>query len=98
MNAIAERSLTVVLIWTEEGVEAYGPEARVDLGERRKVRICRKPFAALWSYAGGERELEACRAYATKQGGDARAFYIPTGAVDWKAQAERAALDGCGCH
>ena len=93
--AEGETRLTIVLTWTEEGVEPYGPEPRTDLGERRKVRIVRKPFAALWSYSGGERELAACRAYATKQGGDARAFYIPTGAEDWKAQALASALVQC---
>jgi len=92
---------TIVLAWTEEGTEAYGPEARVDLGQRRASRPVKVAYAALWRASGDRTDIAKAQAYADKSNANAESikyyvFAYPTNDRDWKEHAKRDVLKAAG--
>ena len=92
---------TIVLAWTEDGTEAYGPEARVDLGHRRASRPVKVAFAALWRASGDRTDIAKAQAYADKSNASAESvkyyvFTYPTTDRDWKEHAKRDVLKAAG--
>jgi hypothetical protein len=85
--------VTIVLTWVEDDSEFYGPEARADLGERRKTRAIQIAKAALWKARGSASDIEKAREYAARQDPPARVFTYPTNDRDWKEHAKRDALE-----
>jgi hypothetical protein len=88
---------TIVIAWTEDESEAYGPEARVDLGHRRAVRSVRTPYAALWKASGSTADVEKAQAYAdvnNANAGNVKYFVLayPTTDQSWKEHAKRDVL------
>jgi len=98
MNAKPKRERkTIIVTWTEETVEFCGPEARVDLGERRKTRPTKVAHAVLWKAAGSESDVDRAREYAEEQGPSYRVHVFAASRTDaavskWKEQARQKAL------
>jgi hypothetical protein len=89
----AGAKVTIVLTWVEDESEFVGPEARVDLGERRQTRAVKVAKAALWKARGTAADVEKARAYAAKEGPTHRVFTYPPTDRDWKEHAKRDALE-----
>jgi hypothetical protein len=88
---------TIVLAWTEDESEAYGPEARVDLGQRRAFRPVKVAYAALWKASGGAEDITKAQAYADQSNANEGrvkhfVFSYPTTDRDWKEHAKRDVL------
>jgi hypothetical protein len=92
---------TIVLAWTEDESEFYGPEARVDLGQRHAIRAIRVPYAALWKATGTEADVVKAKKHADSQNANAglvkyHVFTYPTTDRDWKEPAKRDVLKATG--
>lgn len=94
-----KKGMTIIVTWLVDDVEFIGPEARVDLGERRRTRAIKRGEAVLWKASGSETDVKKAWDFAKSQGPDYDVFTYPASSSDsavakWKAKARTDALLG----
>jgi hypothetical protein len=91
--------VTIVVAWTEDMQDlAPGQRSwRHDLGERAKLVVVKKPYAAMWRNAGTPEDVVKARAYAKKENPTTgRVMVYPTTEKDPLGRARKDVLAGRG--